>query len=199
MKYIKSFTDFVNESENTKEEKTVNESEMVALYESAIEQEPRLSSGITEILNTQIMNELNSSQMYRSMSAWMDDAGWINGSQLFFKYADEELTHMTKIYKYLYEKNCRAVVPTPPDVAKDYKDVRAIVEGALEHEMLVTKNWNDIANKAKSEDDHDTYTLALSFVNEQREEEEKIRNILFQMDLDMPKWKVDELFGELME
>ena len=198
MKYIKTFEDFVNESENNKPEDIINESEMVALYESAIEQESRLSSGITEILNQQILNELESSQMYRSMSAWMDDAGWINGSQLFFKYADEELGHMSKIYKYLYEKNCRAIVPASGEVQQEFKDVRLIAEAALEHEMKVTKNWNDIANKAKSEDDHDTYTLALSFVNEQREEEEKIRNILFQMDLDMPKWKIDELFKELL-
>ena len=31
-----------------------------------------------------------------------------------------------------------------------------------------------------------------------REEEEKIRNILFSMDLDMPKWKIDEMFKNLI-
>jgi hypothetical protein len=34
--------------------------------------------------------------------------------------------------------------------------------------------------------------------DEQREEEEKIRNILFSMDLDMPKWKIDEMFKNLI-
>jgi len=165
---------------------------------NSIEQKPRLSKGITGILNKQIENELYSSQIYRSFSAWLDDEGWIGGSELFFKYADEELAHMSKVYKYLYEKNARALVPNVKNVPQEFKDIRDLVEKALEHEMKVTKNWNDIANKAKSEDDNDTYSFALGFVNEQREEEEKMRNILFSMDLDMPKWKIDEMFKNLL-
>lgn len=165
---------------------------------NSIEQKPRLSKGITGILNKQIENELYSSQIYRSFSAWLDDKGWIGGSELFFKYADEELGHMSKIYKYLYEKNARAIVPNVKNVPQEFNDVRDLVSKALEHEMKVTKNWNEIANKAKAEDDNDTYSFALGYVNEQREEEEKIRNILFSMDLDMPKWKIDELFKNLL-
>ena len=165
---------------------------------NSIEQKPRLSKDITNILNKQIENELYSSQIYRSFSAWSDDEGWIGASELFFKYADEELGHMSKIYKYLYEKNARALVPNVKNVPQEFKDIRDLAEKALEHEMKVTKNWNDIANKAKGEDDNDTYSFALTFVNEQREEEEKIRNILFSMDLDMPKWKIDEMFKNLL-
>lgn len=165
---------------------------------NSVEQKPRLSKSITSILNKQIENELYSSQIYRSFSAWLDDEGWIGGSELFFKYADEELGHMSKVYKYLYEKNARALVPNVKNVPQEFKDIRDLVEKALEHEMKVTKNWNDIANKAKAEDDNDTYSFALGFVNEQREEEEKMRNILFSMDLDMPKWKIDEMFKNLL-
>jgi ferritin len=165
---------------------------------NSVEQKPRLSKSITSVLNKQIENELYSSQIYRSFSAWLDDKGWIGGSELFFKYADEELGHMSKIYKYLYEKNARALVPNVKNVPQEFNDIRDLVEKALEHEMKVTKNWNEIANKAKSEDDNDTYSFALGYVNEQREEEEKIRNILFSMDLDMPKWKIDEMFKNLL-
>lgn len=42
-----------------------------------IEQMPRLSQTIANILNAQIKNELVSSQIYRGMSAWLDDKGWI--------------------------------------------------------------------------------------------------------------------------
>lgn len=165
---------------------------------SSIEQKARLSKGITAILNKQIENELYSSQVYRAFSAWLDDEGWIGGSALFFKYADEELGHMSKIYTYLYEKNAKAIVPNVKNVPVNFNNVRDVVAKALEHEMKVTKNWNDIANKAKGEDDNDTYSFTLGYVNEQREEEEKIRNILFSMDLDMPKWKIDEMFRNLL-
>jgi ferritin len=177
-----------------------NDSEIIteAAKKNSIEQKVRLSKGIASILNKQIENELYSSQIYRAFSAWLDDEGWIGGSELFFKYADEELGHMSKIYKYLYEKNARAIVPNVKNVPVNFENIRDVVVKALEHEMRVTKNWNDIANKAKGEDDNDTYSFALGYVNEQREEEEKIRNILFSMDLDMPKWKIDELFKNLL-
>jgi ferritin len=132
---------------------------------NSVEQKPRLSKSITSVLNKQIENELYSSQVYRSFSAWLDDKGWIGGSELFFKYADEELGHMSKIYKYLYEKNARALVPNVKNVPQEFNDIRDLVEKALEHEMRVTKNWNEIANKAKAEDDNDTYSFALGYVN----------------------------------
>lgn len=193
MEHFKTFEQFIAESEN--KETTVEKKHMVA---EAIEHEPRLIPAITEILNAQIANELNSSQIYRSMSAWLDDKGWIGGSALFFKYAEEELAHMTKIYKYLYEKNCRAIVPACAAPAIDYTGVRELTEAGLQHEFEVTTNWTNIANLAKENNDHDTYTFAMAFVNEQREEEEKLRNILFKMDLEMPNWKIDELFSDIL-
>jgi ferritin len=191
---LEGFADTFNKIKRDDEKSILTEE----AKKSSIEQKPRLSKSITGILNKQIENELYSSQIYRSFSAWLDDKGWIGGSELFFKYADEELGHMSKIYKYLYEKNARALVPNVKNVPQEFKDIRDLVGKALEHEMKVTKNWNDIANKAKAEDDNDTYSFALGYVNEQREEEEKIRNILFSMDLDMPKWKIDELFKNLL-
>lgn len=191
---LESFASTFNKIRRDSDSEIITE----AAKKNSIEQKARLSKGIASILNKQIENELYSSQIYRAFSAWLDDEGWIGGSELFFKYADEELGHMSKIYKYLYEKNARAIVPNVKNVPVNFENVRDLVEKALEHEMKVTKNWNDIANKAKGEDDNDTYSFALGYVNEQREEEEKIRNILFSMDLDMPKWKIDELFKDLL-
>lgn len=191
---LESFASTFNKIRRDSDSEIITE----AAKKNSIEQKARLSKSIASILNKQIENELYSSQIYRAFSAWLDDEGWIGGSELFFKYADEELGHMSKIYKYLYEKNARAIVPNVKNVPVNFENVRDLVEKALEHEMKVTKNWNDIANKAKGEDDNDTYSFALGYVNEQREEEEKIRNILFSMDLDMPKWKIDELFKDLL-
>ena len=164
-----------------------------------VEDIPRLSKSILGVLNKQIMNELESSQIYRALSAWLNDNDWVDGTKLFFKYANEELDHMSKIYTYIYEKNSRAVVPPCPNVKQEFKDIREVVESALNHEMMVTKNWNDIANKSKEENDNDTYSFAMGYINEQREEEEKVRDVLEKMNLDMPKWAIDELFGELIK
>jgi len=168
------------------------------LYEG-IEDKGRLSDKITEILNKQIKNELQSSQIYRGMTCWLDDNGWIDSSKYYFKSAQEELIHMDKIYQYLFSRNVLAVVPTCDEVEQEFDDIREIVEKSLEHEMDVTKNWENISEAAEEDGDSTTFEFAQWFLKEQVEEEEKFRNILFKMNLDMPKYEIDELFGDLMK
>jgi len=159
-----------------------------------IENKERLTKKVIDVLNEQIKNELVSSQIYRAMSCWLDNKGWINASKYYFKSAKEELTHMDKIYEYIFDKNCKAEVPKLEKVEDEFNDIREIVEKSLEHEIEVTEMWENIANLAKEEGDNTTYEFSQWFIKEQKEEEEKFRNMLFMMNLDMPKWKIEELF-----
>lgn len=164
-----------------------------------IEQEVRLSANVAEILNMQIKNELMSSQIYRGMSCWLDDKGWIGASKYFFKSAQEELVHMDKVYQYLFDRNVVAQVPTTEGVRQEYESIREVLEESLAHEMQVTKNWEVISEVSKKESDNTTYEFAQFFLKEQIEEEEKFRNLLFKLDLNMPEWKTDELFEDLLK
>jgi len=169
----------------------------IKLFEtfSGLEDEARLKESIVKLLNEQIKNELESSQIYRAMSCYLDDIGLIEASKYYFKSADEELKHMNKIYEYLFEKNCKAKTPECPSVKESYKDIYELVEESLKHEILVTKNWNDIANEALKEKDNDTYCLSQWYLTEQIEDEGKFRDLMFKIRLDMPKWKIEELFS----
>ncbi len=184
------------ESEEKEEKEESDESEEKKDTKN-IAQVGRLSEAITGILNTQIKNELMSSQLYLGMTCFLDDKGWIGASKYYFKTAKEELNHMNKIYDYLFDRNVKAVVPTTDDVKQEYSGIREILEASLQHEIEVTKNWNDISDKAKAENDNTTYEFAQWFLAEQVEEENKFREILFKLDLDMPDWKIDELFEAL--
>jgi len=172
----------------------------IKLFEafSGIEDKSRLSEKIVKLLNEQIKNELESSQIYKAMSCWLDEEGWIGASKYYFKSGNEELIHMDKIYEYLFDKNCRALTPGCTEVKNDYKDIKTIVEESLNHEMEVTKMWNNIADTALAEKDNDTYALAQWFLKEQIEEEAKFRDILFKFRLEMPKYEQDELFENLL-
>lgn len=161
---------------------------------SGIEDKARLSDKIVKLLNKQIQNELESSQIYKAMACWLDEEGWPDATKYFFKAGQEELTHMDKIYDYLFLKNCRAVVPTSPEVKGEYKDIQEVVESSLDHEMKVSEQWAEISNEALAEKDNDTYHFAEWFVKEQQEEEEKFRDFLFKMRLDMPKYEIEKLF-----
>jgi ferritin len=163
----------------------------------ALVDEERLDKSVIEILNKQIKNELNSSQMYRAMSCWLDDQKWPASTKTFFKYADEELTHMSKIYQYLFDRNCKVTVPTCDEQKDDFKDIHELVEAALQHEIDVTKNWEDISELAKDKKDNTTHEFAEWFLKEQIEEEDKMRTIIEKMDLDMPKYEVDCYIGTL--
>jgi ferritin len=173
----------------------------VKLFEqyTDIENKGRLSDNILKLLNEQIKNELVSSQIYRAMSCYLDDKGWIESQKYYFKSAQEEIIHMEKIYEYIFEKNCKAEVPACEKVKDDYKNIRNVVEESLNHEMEVTENWNNIANTSMKDKDNDTYALSQWFLKEQVEEESKFRDILFKMNLDMPDYEIDELFGDLIK
>lgn len=167
------------------------------LFEN-IEDLGRLSTELTDVLNTQIKNELQSCQIYLGMSCWLDDKGWIGAQKYFFKSGFEELEHMKKIYQYLFDRNVLAVVPEVDTIQQEFEDIRQVVELSLEHEIGVTRNWDNISEMAKAEGDNTTYEFAQWFLKEQVEEEDKFRDILFKLNLDMPKWKIDELFEDLM-
>ena len=171
----------------------------VKLFEefNGIEDKSRLSEKITKILNEQIKNELESSQLYRSISCWMDKNRLIGGNKLFFRYADEELEHMRKIYNYLFEKNADSETPETSKPESKFKDIREVLEKSLEHENNVMLQWNDIANAALEEKDNDTYIFSQWFITEQREEQEKITDLLFKLDQDAPVWRMDEIFEEM--
>lgn len=159
------------------------------------ELEARLDTQVISVLNEQIVNELASSQIYRAMSCWLDDQGWVNAPVYFFNAADEELNHMRKIYRYLFSKNCLAEVREVSAPIAKFNDIRDLLNKSLEHEMQVTKNWEDIAELSKQKGDNTTYEFAQWFIKEQIEEEEKFRDFLDKLNLDLPKWKLDECFG----
>lgn len=162
-----------------------------------IEFRKRLSDDIISILNQQIANELQSSQIYRGMACWLDNAGWNNAPKYFMKSADEELTHMKKIYEYLFEKNCKAICPNCAIVQQEFTDIREILVKSLEHEILITSNWEAIAKLADDTNDKTTLFFAQWFLDEQKSEEEKFRRLLYHLDNDMPKWYLDDNFERL--
>ena len=83
------------------------------------------------------------------------------------------------------------------DIKQSFKSIREVLEDSLEHEIKVTKNTEAISELAKREGDNTTYEFAQGFLKEQVEEE-KFRNLLFKLDLNMPDWKTDELFESLL-
>ena len=158
---------------------------------------PMICPEVLNVLNQQIQNELFSSQIYAAMASWLDNAGWPGGSKLFLKYSKEELTHMYKIYEFIFSRNGRAYTPDCSKPPCDFSNIRDIMNKSLVHEMGVTANWENIANVAKEKGCNESLFFSKWFLDEQVEEEEKFRNLLFALDRGTPDWRIDEILSSM--
>src|SRR5690606_17828039 len=106
-----------------------------------------LKEEIENILNEQIKVEAHTSAIYLAMSSWCDDQGLDYSAQFFENQAAEERVHMMKFFKYVNDRGGRAISPEIANIPKDFESFRAVFEMALEQEMHVTQQINNIADK----------------------------------------------------
>lgn len=159
----------------------------------ATHKKPRLDKKLSDALNMQVTNELYSSMLYSYISSYLDDNGYVNAASLFLKYSKEEMEHMYKIIEYLYDRNCKVVICQPPTVSADCASFKDAFVQALQHEIKVTKQWDEIYQIARDLYDSATAELTHWFANEQIEEEDKHRKILYLFDMGIPSWELEEM------
>lgn len=155
-----------------------------------------LKEEIENILNEQIKVEAHSSSIYLAMSSWCDDQGLDYSSQFFEKQAAEERVHMMKFFKYVNDRGGRAISPEVKNIPKDFESFRAVFEMALEQEMHVTQQINNIADKCMKSKDFVTFQFLQWFLEEQIEEEYVARRILEIFDVvgeeGTGRWEIDK-------
>lgn len=165
-----------------------------------IEFQERLQPEVKDILNKQIYNELVSSHLYKAISSYFDNAGYVKLAKKFLEYGNEEQNHANKIIEYLYDRNCKVVIPDVPKQPDTYTDCRDVFTKSLEHEIQVTENWEDIAALCCEMKDSTTFNFADWFTNEQISEEDKFRKLLYYLNQGGTIWyleqHVDEIAGE---
>lgn len=166
--------------------------------ETSVDKIEKLSNNIKQLLITQIHNELKTSQQYKQNASWMDANSFIGGQKIFLKWSNEEIEHMNNIYAYLFDQNCKIVVPEKELYVKiDFANTKEVFEETLKLEMTNTEQWRNIALESKNSADFQTYAFAEGYLKEQIEEENKVRNILFKINLGIPNWELDELLVEM--
>ena len=129
-----------------------------------------ISKKIEELINFRIQQEELSSRLYLAMSKWLMFNGYAGASKLWKKYSDEEMTHAGWAYEYLDDLDLLPVVPQLEKPQSDFKGLVEICKASYDHEMLVTKQCNELATVAAQENDYMTLQLAQKFLKEQVEE-----------------------------
>lgn len=129
-----------------------------------------ISKKIEGLINFRIVEEEKSSRLYLAMSKWLNFNGYTGAAKLWKKYSDEELVHTNWAYSYLEELDLLPVVPALEMPQCSFKGLVDICKASYDHEMLVTKQCNDLAIAAQAENDYMTVQLAQKYLAEQTEE-----------------------------
>ena len=139
----------------------------------------RLSDNTIKILNDQIKVEAEASQIYYAMAEWCENNGYFGASKMLFKHSDEERSHMSKVYKYLSDRDVLPVTPEINSPKKQvFKGLPEVLRAAYEHEKFVTSTYNALAASSMEEKDFMTFHFALEFLKEQMEEESKFKSMI---------------------
>lgn len=142
-----------------------------------------LSENMKKELNNQINEELFSSYLYLSMSAYLNAKGLSGFSNWMRIQAKEELDHATKFFDYILERNEIVTLETIDQPKHEWNGILDIFEATLAHERHITERINFLASLAIEEKDFATQSFLKWFIDEQVEEEANDENMLNKLRL----------------
>lgn len=161
---------------------------------TAIRRDMILHVEVVDLLNRQVMLEQKASSKYLAMASWCDQRELVNCKKYFYEQAEEERTHMMKIFKFINDNGGSAISPEVPAVSHEFESLRGLFETSLDGEIEVTNAIHHVFKKSRQVGDFTSEMFLQWFVTEQAEEEEKVRDILDLIDLmeGMPLKMIDE-------
>jgi ferritin len=140
-----------------------------------------ISNELTEKLNDQIKEELQSETYYLGMASYFEEEDW-NGFAHFMKLqAEEEREHAMKFFDFLSEVDQPIEIPGTESPRNEYSSISEVFETALEQEKHITEKIHDLLSLARKNDDYEAESLLQWFVDEQIEEENLMGEILSQV------------------
>lgn len=161
-----------------------------------------LSDVTVEKLNQQIKLECASSQFYLSCASWLHKEGYQKASDFMYQHSEEERMHMLKLIRYVNDAGGHALAPEIGEIKTRFSSFREIFEDVLEHEIVVTRSINNLADHCFQAKDFGTFNFLQWYVAEQREEEQLARRVLELFDLigeeGQGRWMIDREIGKLL-
>ena len=130
-----------------------------------------LKERVEQALNKQIEKEAYSSQLYLSMASWAEKNGYNGAAQFLYHHADEEREHMLKLFHYINDRDGHAIVSALEQPPVNFDSLKAVFEGVLEHEKMITESINELVGICIEEKDYTTQNFLQWYVTEQIEEE----------------------------
>jgi ferritin len=143
---------------------------------------PMISEEACKLLNYRITQEEASSRLYLGMSMWLNDNGYLGAAKKWKEYSEEEMTHANWAREYLLAMGDQPSVPALPLLKQNYEGLPEIIRASYNHEIVITRQCQDLAAAALKMGDHLLYQLALKYLHEQVEEHGKMQDLMDKLD-----------------
>jgi len=137
-----------------------------------------LKQPVVDALNEQVTEEFTASLQYVAIALYFDSETLPELSHFFHLQADEEHMHAMKLLQYITEAGGQPVVPATKAVKNNFESVEEAVQLALDQELKVTEQINNLVSIANDNNDYLTQQFLQWFVTEQLEEVSSMSDLL---------------------
>ena len=129
-----------------------------------------LKQPMVDALNGQVVEEFGATAQYIAISLYFEDETLPELAKYFYAQAMEEHEHAMKLLRYISEAGNKPIVPGTKDPKNHFETAEEAVQLALDQEMKVTDQINNLVDLAIKENDHIAQDFLRWFVTEQLEE-----------------------------
>ena len=141
-----------------------------------------ISQRLHSAINDQINAELWSAYLYLSMSLDAESKGLKGVANWFYVQWLEEQDHARILMNYLHSQDAKVTLKPIEAVQTEWGTVLDMFNKTLEHEKVVTSLINNLATIAIEDRDFASSNMLVWFINEQVEEEESARDMIFAVE-----------------
>jgi len=137
-----------------------------------------LKQSIVDALNKQVIEEFSASAQYIAIALHFDSETLPELSKYFHAQATEEHGHAMKLLQYITDAGGHATVSATREPKNHFETAEEPVQLALNQELKVTEQINNLVDLAIKENDHLTRQFLQWFVTEQLEEVATMTDLL---------------------
>ena len=142
-----------------------------------------ISQKLQDAINGQITAEMWSSNLYLSMSFFLQSKGLDGSAHWMKKQSQEEMEHAYSMADYLSRRGGCAKVSQIDAVPQNWANILEVFQKVYDHECHVSKLIENLVRLASEEHDMATQDFLWGFVREQVEEEATAQNIVEKLRL----------------
>ena len=137
-----------------------------------------LKQTVVDALNKQVVKEFTASLQYTAIALYFDSETLPELANFFHIQANEEHEHALKLLQYINDAGGHPLVPATKEIKNHFESAEEAVQLALDQELKVTDQVNNLVDIAIQEKDHLTRQFLQWFVTEQLEEVSSMTDLL---------------------